>query len=198
MEAAGEMDHQRSTVDMQPSIWQRIFEGLKDLFNMNEQPEDEVVDPFSAIGARQSIHRNRQNDLNASPGVKGRSSWLPNAQLELKRVESGEKVSPKKTDRFRMDPALSTPFSQLHQLNYSHFSQQMPFHQMVNTHLCFCYDENFVKAQFYSQNRVPVDVPSKEVTQYPVIRTVQDESDGCLFAATADIERSRYLKIRGF
>lgn len=97
-----------------------------------------------------------------------------------------------------MAAALATPWAQMTQHNHSHFSQQAPFHQMVNTHHCFCYDENFVRAQFYSQNRRPVDVPTREVTQYPLVRTVQDEGDGCLVAVTADIERSRYLKVRGF
>ena len=94
---------------------------------MNERAEDEdefdTLDPFNNMGARQSVHRNRAQDLMASPaGIKGRSSFLPNAHLELRKVESGEKVSAKKTDRMKMDAALSTPWTQLTQMNHSHFS----------------------------------------------------------------------------
>ena len=73
--------------DEQPSIWQGLFNGLKNLFNMNEEPEVGAggaagdYNDFLPVHLRQSVHRTRHGDhMTGSPSViKGRSSFLPNA-----------------------------------------------------------------------------------------------------------------------
>lgn len=200
------LDERLAAPEEQPSVWQSIFNGIKNLFNMNEDPApaNSAEFDFAPMNLRQSVHRTRLGGehLPGSPSViKGRSSFLPNAQLELKRVNQADeemKRDGKKDFKRQFDNALSTPWS--HSATgqtHSHISSQPPFQKLVNRHLCYHYDDTFLKSL---QRRQPqLDGEVIEVTQYPILRTLTQENDQSmnLFAVVSEIERSRMLRVDG-